>query len=43
MDLNTRQGRRAQGQLIQAAAKQAGYTAEQIAEIAECSRALVYQ
>lgn len=43
MDLSTREGRRAQGKLIQAAAKEAGYRAEDIARIAECSRALVYQ
>ncbi|MBD3174389.1 MAG: helix-turn-helix domain-containing protein [Armatimonadia bacterium] len=43
MDLSTREGRRAQGKLIQAAAKESGYSAEQLAQIAGCSRALIYQ
>lgn len=43
MDLSTREGRRQQGRLIQAAAREAGLSAEDLAEIADCSRALIYQ
>ncbi len=43
MDLSTRDGRRAQGKLIQAAAKEANLSAEDVARIAGCSRALIYQ
>ncbi len=43
MDLSTREGRRQQGKLIQAAARDAGLSAEDLASIAECSRALIYQ
>lgn len=43
MDLSTREGRRQQGALLQEAARQAGLSAEELASVAECSRALVYQ
>jgi tetratricopeptide (TPR) repeat protein len=43
MDLSTREGRRQQGKLIQAAARDAGISAEELAETAGCSRALIYQ
>lgn len=43
MDLSTREGRREQGRLIQLAAKEAGLSAEDLADAAQCSRALVYQ
>lgn len=43
MDLGTREGRRAQGQRIKQAAKEAGMTSEDLAQRIGCSRALIYQ
>ena len=43
IDFTTREGRRVQGQLIQQACEQAGYTLEALAREIECSRALLYQ
>src|SRR5438270_11160068 len=43
MDLSTRQGRREQGQRIQAAVERAGLSVEELAHRMGCSRALIYQ
>src|SRR5438270_7154355 len=43
MDLSTRQGRREQGQRIQAAVERAGLSIEELAGRIGCSRALIYQ
>ncbi|MHB9105676.1 MAG: helix-turn-helix domain-containing protein [Armatimonadota bacterium] len=43
IDFTTREGRRVQGQLIQQASEQAGFTLEALAREIECSRALLYQ
>jgi len=43
MDLSTKEGRRRQGQKIQAAAEAVGLSLEQLAEEIGCSRALIYQ
>ena len=43
IDFTTREGRRAQGRLIQQAAEEAGLSLEALAREIECSRALIYQ
>src|SRR5690348_9906457 len=43
MDLSTRQGRREQGQRIQAAVERTGLSIEELAGRIGCSRALIYQ
>lgn len=43
MDLSTREGRREQGRRIQAAAAEAGFSLEELAQEIGCSRALIYQ
>jgi tetratricopeptide (TPR) repeat protein len=43
IDFTTRDGRKAQGRLIQQAAEEAGLSLEALAREIECSRALIYQ